>query len=340
VKIAIDARPLNPPMSGIGRYTTEIVNRLNKHVSFQMNHKRILCFLDNKADLFWSPRHHLPLWSKQTPLVVTIHDLVYRKFPETMRAPSLILEKLLLPHSAKKANHIITISNATKNDLIKILHIPESKISVIHSGYVEFKPAPKQNLQKLGIQKPFILFLGTMEPRKNIDRLISAYLALPQHLQDSYQLVLAGGSGWKSADLFQRLDGLSKENIVYLGHVADDLIYNLYTQATCFAFPSLYEGFGLPILEAMSLGCPVLTSTDPACVEVSGNAALHVDPQSVEAILIGLTQMLEDSALRQKLKQQGLLNVKRFSWDQAAKRHLEIFEQVLSQAQPQTDQTH
>ena len=340
MKIAIDARPLDRPMSGIGRYTTEIMTRLNNQVTFHTYNQRKLCFFDNKADLFWSPRHHLPIWSNQTPLVVTIHDLVYRKFPETMKTPSLILEKLLLPYSARKAHHIITLSNATKSDLIKLLHIPESKISVIHSGYVEFKPTPKQNLQKFNIQKPFILFLGTMEPRKNIDRLISAYLALPQHLQDNYQLVLAGGSGWKSADLFQCLEGLPKENFVYLGHVDDDLIYNLYTQATCFAFPSLYEGFGLPILEAMSLGCPVLTSTDPACIEVSGDAALHVNPHSVATISIGLTQMLEDSALRRKLKQQGLTHVKQFSWDQAAKRHLEIFEQVLSQAQPQTDQTH
>ncbi len=360
MKLGIDARPLSPKPTGIGRYTEEIVLRLenqidcelfsDKEITTQLKKVHLHAFSGTdipkrfkksviwqqlllprvlkkaKPDLFWSPRHHLPLLGcKEIPMVLTIHDLVYRKMPETMKRSNWMLEKILLAASVKRADHIIAISHATKQALIEELNTPENKITVIHSGYVKFTKQPKIDLTILGINKPFILFLGSMEPRKNIDRLLSAYLALPKELQDQYQLVLAGSKGWKSDNLFKRINALPQEKVIYLGYVDDTQIYNLYKQAKIFAFPSLYEGFGLPILEAMSLGCPVLTSTDSACTEVAGDAAIVVDPVSIEAIAEGLKKALTDSLLCGSLIQKAYENIKRFSWDTAAQQHLSIF---------------
>ena len=364
MKLAIDARPLSPKPTGIGRYTEQILLRIEAEADCQLFSDKDIVTQLHKAqlhpcaglnipkflkrwliwqqlllpdvlkkansDLFWSPRQQLPLLGcKKLPMILTIHDLVYHKMPETMRYSNYILEKLLLEKSLQRADHIIAISNATKQILIEDLHIPETKITLIHSGYVTLPAQTLLNLATYGITKPFILFLSTLEPRKNVDRLISAYLDLPADLQNQYQLVLAGNAGWKSEAIFKRIETLPKDKIVYLGYVNDALIYNLFKQATLFAFPSLYEGFGLPILEAMSLDCPVLTSTDPACVEVSGNAALHVDPLSIIEIQQGLKTLLENASFRKELIQKGKENIKRFSWDTSAQKHLALFKEVL-----------
>ncbi len=355
MKIALDARPLSHSLSGIGRYTFEILKRIAPQCRLELFSNEALktkvspadahlierhplpyslgkllwqqqqvpkALKKSKPDLFWSPRHHLPLFGcKKIPMVLTIHDLVYRKMPETMKTSNWAVEKLLLAASVKRADHIITVSHATKQSLIEELRVPEHKMTVIHSGY--FEPIsthfPKRD-------KPYILFLGTLEPRKNIERLIDAYLALPKILQDTYDLVLAGGLGWKSEALHAKIVAHS-DKIHALGFVDDATAVGLMKQASCFAFPSLYEGFGLPILEAMRLDCPVLTSTDPACMEVSGDAALHVDPLSVDSINQGLQKILEDESLRQSLIQKGQHNLLRFSWDKAAEQHLAVFKQ-------------
>ena len=363
LKLGVDALPLAAKPSGIGRYTEQILTQLefqtdchlfsNKTIVTQLQKAKFHLFsginipkclrksivwqqfflpkiLKNAhCDVFWSPRMQLPLLGcKNTPMVVTVHDLVYRKMPETMKYSNYLLEKLLLERSVKRADHIIADTEATKQSIVEELHVPEAKITVIHLSYVEIKDQPYIDLISLGITKPFVLFLGTLEPRKNIDRLISAYLALPQKLQDQYQLVLAGGSGWKSEDLVKRIKSLPQNKVLALGYLDDPVIYNLYKQATVFTFPSLYEGFGMPIIEAMSMGCPVLTSTDPACMEVSGTAALHVDPLSVESITRGLQKMLNDAQLRQEMIAVGFENIKRFSWSFAAQKHLEVFSSV------------
>ncbi len=356
INLAIDARPLSLQPTGIGRYTEEILSRLqtqvdcslfsDKNIITQLKNVRLYPFSgahiprrlkksvlwqqlllpktlrQSRCDLFWSPRHHLPLLGcKKVPMVLTIHDLVYRKMPETMKRSNWILEKLLLAASVKRADHVIAISQATRQSLIEELKTPEHKISVIHSGYFQIPAVSAQ-----ARAKPYILFLGTLEPRKNIERLVDAYLGLPQYLQDEYDLVLAGGRGWKSETLFSKI--ATSPHINALGFVNDIEAATLLRNATCFAFPSLYEGFGLPILEAMAAGTPVLTSNDPACVEVSGDAALHVDSLSVESISHHLQTLLEDAHLRQSLVQKGFENIKRFSWDTAAAAHLKVFQGI------------
>lgn len=351
MKLAIDARPLAHPKSGIGRYTKEIIDHLPKEVLLQLysdqesGQKSILwqqfalpkLLQHNHPNLFWSPRHHLPLRGcNNIPMVLTIHDLVYRKAPKTMRFSRFLIEKFLLAKSVKHADHIIAVSEATKKDLISELKVSAEKITVIHSGYI--KPVLENRAHFPNLNKPYILFLGTLEPRKNLERLLAAYLQLPQALQETYDLVLAGGPGWKSKSLLHKIHSLP--NVHYLGPVSDVEIFSLFKNAACFAFPSLYEGFGLPILEAMSMGTPVLTSNDPACREVAGDAAVFVDPLSVEHIRVGLKTLLEDKILQTDLRERGFKNMQRFSWDKAAKEHLKVFQQVLFQAQHPTDQKH
>ncbi len=363
MKIAVDARPLSPRPTGIGRYTEQILLHLQDRVKWELlsdkaiftqlktAHCHPFCGLgiprffkrwliwqqgllpavirQTQADLFWSPRQQLPLFgASNVPMVLTIHDLVSHKMPETMRYSNYLLEKLLLEKSLRRANHIIAVSESTQKTLVETFAIPEKKITVIHHGYTALPAQAPIDLQPLGITRPFILFLSTLEPRKNVDRLLSAYLALSPNLRDQYQLVLAGGVGWKSEPLLQRIQSLKDSGVVSLGYVNDALIYNLLKQATVFAFPSLYEGFGLPILEAMSMNCPVLTSTDPACVEVSGEAALHVDPLSVDALSNGLQKLLENPSLRQDLIQKGQQNLHRFAWQRSAEAHLAVFKKL------------
>lgn len=366
MKIAVDARPLSPKPTGIGRYTEEILLHLENEIHCTLySDKDILTHLkkaelhpssgttmpkyfkksilwqqyllpkmlkQSSFDLFWSPRHHLPLIGcNKIPMVLTIHDLVYRKHPETMKKTNWLLEKLLLAASVKRADHIITISHAIKQDLISELKTPAEKVTVIHSGYFKPQSEAQIELKTLGIHKPYILFLGTIEPRKNIERLLEAYLTLPQSLQNSYQLVLAGGGGWKNKKLLAKINSLSKDKVNYLGYVNNTEIYTLFKNATCFAFPSIYEGFGLPLLEAMSLGCPALTSQDPACMEISNDAAIHVNAFSIESINQGLEKILSNTKLREELRTKGFKNIKRFSWEKAAQAHVGIFKKVIDQ---------
>jgi glycosyltransferase involved in cell wall biosynthesis len=349
MKIAIDARPLLQPVSGIGRYLSELLSRFPQYsdVECELLHEQSLpralpgeasgkllwqqwqlkSWLEvHTPDLFWSPRHHLPLIGcRKIPMILTIHDLVYRRHPHTMKKANWAMEKLLFAASVKRADHIITVSHATAEALQEDLHTPAAKISVIHSGYSITGTYPSVDLSVLGIVKPIILFVSSMEPRKNPARLLEAYLSLPAAVQAEYQLVFVGSAGWKSAAVLEKIRHQPASSVLYLGHVDDACLNALFKAATCFAFPSLYEGFGLPILEAMSKGVPVLTSTDPACMEVAGNAALIVDPLSTEAIQAGLCTLLENAPLREDLRTKAYLNLKRFSWDDAARAHVDVF---------------
>lgn len=363
-KIGINALPLIYPITGIGRYTFEIIKQLSSYPEVELYLytccplkvdvsalKNVRLCLDpssmnkklwqqlklgaliqrDQLHLFWSPRHHLPFFTGTIPCVVTIHDLVYRKFPGTMRLLNLLSEKLLLHYSVKKAKQVITVSQATQKDLMAELAVPKKKISVIHSGYFEPPAHTLINLNSLGITKPFVLFLGTLEPRKNIARLIDAFLALPLSLKKQYQLVLAGGIGWKSQEIQTRLNDPSTQGtLLYVGYVNDHEAYSLFKQAALFAFPSLYEGFGLPLLEAMNAETPILTSTDPACQEIAGDAAVCVNPYDIPGMSSALQEMLEHPELRARLTQKGRSRLQKFSWQASAQAHFEVFKKVLS----------
>jgi glycosyltransferase involved in cell wall biosynthesis len=365
IKVGVNALPLIYSITGIGRITYETIKHLAQQEGIELylytcaplkvdlsSYKNIHIKMDpdyapkkffkqkiiwqqlrlpqlarqDQLDLFWSPRHQLPSRTiNGIPQVLTVYDLVAKKFPETMKPRNLLIERLFFKSTLKKADHVITISNAAKNDLCEFYNYPSSQISVSHPSFFELAQHQPTDLTTLGLTKPFILYIGTLEPRKNLSRLIDAYLNLPAELKAQYDLVFAGGKGWKSEALLEKV-----KQIKYLGYVDDATAYTLLKQATLFAFPSLYEGFGLPILEAMNLGTPVLTSIDPACKETAGGAAYLVNPLDTNDIKEGLVKFLTNAALRQEFINKGLVRVQNFSWDRSAKQYLEVFKKVLA----------
>jgi glycosyltransferase involved in cell wall biosynthesis len=344
------------PTTGIGRYTQEIVSRLvdspNEFFLYGFNRLESAPDADNvrvrcarrrapihfytqsmfalwakrdSVDVFWSPRHHLPLLM-HPPAVVTIHDLVWKRYGDTMVRKSRIQEKLLMPASLRKARCIIAVSQATANDIVafypdvgdKITVIPEASSLAQISQDTAACPA-----------QPYMLFVGTMEPRKNLERILLALRMLIETGADSHRLVIAGNRGWKN-DAVHRLlqEPAVASHVDVLGRVSNERLVSLYKNADFVVAPSLYEGFGLVVLEAMSFGVPVVTANTSSLSEVAGHAAILVDPADVDAIASAMRQLIEDRGLHHALSQRGLNRSQAFSWDQASDKTLEVLEEA------------
>lgn len=290
-----------------------------------------------KPDVFFSPGHYAPRFSP-VPTVISIMDLAFFHFPEYFTQKDLAQLKSWTNYSVKKAKAVITISDSTKNDIIKLYDVPDKKIHVVYLGIknaVTLTPHiyPMQELQtKYGISKDFILFVGTLQPRKNIQRLIQAFAELlkQKKYQDSpLQLVIVGKKGWQYDEILAAPKKLGIEDRVkFLDFVPDEELVMLYKNALCFAWPSLYEGFGLPILEAMKLGCPVITSNVSSMPEAGGDASLYVDPEDTEDIAEKLDKVLSDPKLRSEMIEKGKKQVQKFSWEKTAKETLAVLEEV------------
>jgi glycosyltransferase involved in cell wall biosynthesis len=273
-------------------------------------------------DLYHAPDFTLP--PVQARSVLTVHDLSFVRDPESA-APGLrdYLNKVV-PRSVQRADHIIAVSQATKADLIDLYHTPESKITVLYEGVDSiFKPTPNPAIRDkyaLG-PTPYIFSISTIQPRKNYVRLIQALAALP-----NYNLVIAGGPGWLHEPIYAEADKPAvKGRVKFIGFVPDSDLSSLYTEAAAFAYPSLYEGFGLPLLEAMACGTPTLTSNVSCLPEVAGDAAILVDPYSVEAIAEGLKQTLAQSEI---LRPKGFARAAQFRWDAVARDLLSLYQSV------------
>jgi glycosyltransferase involved in cell wall biosynthesis len=275
-----------------------------------------------KMNVFWSPRHVLP-WTKipHIPYLLTINDLVWKVCPQTMDKKNYYHEKLLVPHSVKNAAAIICISETTKQDLMRFLNVSENKIHVsylapIHTALIQPFPSTYNALHG---NKSFILALGTQEPRKNHRRLIEAYAKLPSTLQQEFKLIIVGKKGWGNTNLTTLVDELNlKSSIFIYDYLSEDIVSYLLQQATCLAFPSLYEGFGLPLVEAMAMGTAVITSNIGAMAEITQDAAILIDPYNVDNIAEGLQTVLQNNSLRKNLKEKGLQRAKSFSWQKTA----------------------
>lgn len=269
---------------------------------------------------------------KQLPLVSTIHDLAILKFPETAHPQILKMHQRSWQELRKREAEIIAVSQTTKRDIVELLDIPATKIHVVYEALPEETSQVADSItdieyerlkNKLQLTKPYLLFVGTREPRKNLRRLIEAWDALA----DEYQLLIAGEAGWDETDSRETLH----PNLRFLGKVSDKELVVLYSEAELLAFPSLYEGFGLPILEAFYLGCPVVTSNVSSMPEVSGNAAELVDPLSVESIRDGLTKVLHESDLAQKQRlQKMIIRLHLFNWKKVAEETVAVYRQALS----------
>jgi glycosyltransferase involved in cell wall biosynthesis len=271
-------------------------------------------------------------------LVVTIYDLSFVTHPEHHLPANvehcLAGTRLAIDH----ADAIIAISDHTRRDLVERLEVPSERIAVTplaHDPGLARVSDPEKCAavrKRYDLPEHFALFLGALEPRKNLGRLLDAYAALPQGLRRDVHLVVAGMSGWLNDSIHKRVADLGLEDAVHFaGYVEDADLATLYSQATVFAYPSIYEGFGLPVLEAMACGTPVLTSNVSSLPEVTGDAAVLVTPTDVGSITSGLRRLLENPSLRADLAARGIAQAARFSWDRCAEQTLTVYRRVLGQ---------
>jgi glycosyltransferase involved in cell wall biosynthesis len=290
----------------------------------------------NQPDLCHFPNNSASL-SCAAPYIVTIHDASLFLYSQTHPRSRLLALRLLLPLVARRATAVITPSKQACQDLIHILKLPPDKVHVINGAAPDdFQPLtdPVQQdylRQKYDLPPQFILYVGTIEPRKNLVRLVRAVRNLHQR-GCHVPLFIVGPQGWKmNGVLEQEIKTMPEPELVrYLGYVAQADLPGIYSLATVFAFPSLYEGFGLPPLEAMSCGTAVLTSQASAMAEVCGDAAYLIDPYNEEDISDGLHQLLSDSAQRNNLQARGLQRASQFSWKRTAQETADLYQQVLS----------
>ncbi len=286
--------------------------------------------------LLFVPAHVLP-WTwparRLPPSVVTVHDLGYHYFPESHPARQRFYLTVGTRWSVTTATRVIAVSQATAADLVRLYAVPPEKIRVVHEAAVPLAPPCADGVaaahRRFHLARPYALYVGTIQPRKNLERLIRAYARLAAAGDPGWELVLAGKPGWLSDPLFTLARDLRMEHRVhFLGYVPDELLPALLRGAIFFAFPSLFEGFGLPVLEAQQLGVPVMTANSSALPEVAGNAALYVDPTDVDAIADAMLRLSQDEALRQQLIEAGYRNVERFSWEKAAQETLAVLEEA------------
>jgi glycosyltransferase involved in cell wall biosynthesis len=291
-------------------------------------------WITGPIDLFHSPDFTLPPTRRGTRTILTVHDLSFVR--DTGSAMPVLRDYLnqVVPRSVARADLVLADSQATRADIMALYNSGPDKIEVLYSGVNEsFQPVrdPSQLAAvraKYGIGgEPFILAVGTLQPRKNYVRLIQAFAALPGR---EFRLVIAGGRGWLFDEIFSEVERLSLGGrVIFPGFAADEDLPALYSAASVVAYPSTYEGFGLPILEAFACETPVVTSTASSLPEVAGDAALLVPPTDVDALSAALQRALQDAALRRQLVAAGLERVKQFSWQKSARQLLGHYQRLV-----------
>jgi glycosyltransferase involved in cell wall biosynthesis len=285
-------------------------------------------------DVFYSPDFVLPPTRRSTRTLLTVHDLSFLRYPEAF-VPKLrrYLERLV-PRSIARADVVLADSAATQADIVSLLGAPSDKVQVLYSGVhprfrPEAEPGERERLQarySIG-GRPYVLSVGTVQPRKNYIRLIHAFNQLTNQPTNHppIQLLIAGGRGWLYQDIFAEAEKQG-DRVRLLGFVNEADLPALYRNAALFAFPSLYEGFGLPVLEAMACGVPVVCSDASSLPEVAGDAALLVDPHDEDALAEALARVLEETDLRREMIIRGLAQAARFTWERAARQLAGMFD--------------
>ncbi|MDA1076443.1 MAG: glycosyltransferase family 1 protein [Proteobacteria bacterium] len=353
LRIGVDARPLHHPTSGIGRYLGKLLAEFlqqsphrwylytdrplntdfeQTQVQVRAGHiaikaaSSLFCqrtfprwAKEDQLDLFWSPRHHLPVLD--IPSVVTIHDLVWRKQPETMIRLGRIIESLLMPGALTRATTILTPSISTAEDIRDYRPDCSDKIVV-----TPLAPTLEPSEHPGPPSQRSLLFVGTIEPRKNLLRVIDAFMSLSGAAK-LYTLKVAGHQGWKNTAELKRLnDPALKGRVQFMGAVTDDQLQRLYAEADFLVAPSLYEGCGLQILDALAFGKPVITSNISSLPEVAGKAGLLVDPRSVPQIADAIRTLIEDPSTYERLRANAVLEVQAYSWRSTARSTLSALE--------------
>ncbi len=275
------------------------------------------------------------------PLVVTIHDLAFERMPETFTRRGSFQLKLTVRRTAKKAARIATVSEYSRQDLLELYRIPPEKVVVTYNGVESgFTPQPSRPdeaaevRRRFGVSRDFLLAVGSLQPRKNLVRLIRAYARLRSEREDfSLQLVIVGRKLWLANEIFDEVKRHRwAGDVILTGYVADEDLPALYRAARAFVYPSLFEGFGLPPLEAMACGTPVVTSDVSSLPEVAGDAALLIDPNDEQALANALVEITRDERLRAELREKGIAQAKKFAWRDVAEKTLTLYREAYSSA--------
>lgn len=368
MRIAVDARLVSYAVGGISQYTVRLIQALaglhtgDKILVLESQkagsdapwpggvrrvkmitppHNRFeqitlpMELLRIPADLLHSP-DFIPPFRHRSPSVITIHDLAFMRFPHLLTADSARYYGQV-DKAVKRADQIIAVSHSTMQDIVKLLHVGPEKISVVYSAAApECRPLTdeekRERKRQLGLPDRFILFVGTLEPRKNLPTLLEA---LPRVWQEHrVPLVVVGGKGWLYERVFMTLDRLrlTEEQVHLVGTVPSQQLADYYGCATCLVMPSLYEGFGLPALEAMACGTPVIVSNVSSLPEIVGDSGLQVDPEDVEGLAETLVRLLADEELRLKLGQMGLQRAACFSWERTARETLSVYQRAVGKS--------
>ena len=363
MRVGIDARLVYYSQAGIGQYILHLVDGLacldseNEYVLLQ-SRKDETTILDRpnfRRVSLWTPSHHrleryslnvelmrlgldvlhspdfIPPHRPSCKSVITVHDLAFLLYPHFLTKESARYYGHI-DQAVRWTDHIISVSESTKRDTIEHLGVPEDKITVVYEAANPiFRPldraAAKEEVRnRHGVDGPFVLFVSTIEPRKNVPTLLRALHQLQQCYKEDIRLVLAGGKGWLFEDAFAVVEDLKlDERVHFLGRVSsDDLLY-LYNAAEMLAHPAFYEGFGLPPLEAMACGLPVVVSDIASLPEVVGDAGLLIDPHNVDELTVGMWRLLNNSDLWKEMREKGLRQASRFSWERAARETLDIY---------------
>jgi len=366
--IGIDARPLSyPQLTGIGVYLNsllqaiqeldqenqyylisngaihfEVVNPRWKKLEGRLPQRKIgtlwmQVFVPRlastlKLDLFWGPRHQLPLFMpKEIKTVLTVHDIVHLLFPRTMSLPNLVAERLLMQRSIRRADYVMADSQSTASGIQEHYQVRPTKIGVVYPGgptVSEQMHSPVSDDEKL--PGKYFLFVGTLEPRKNLRAILGAFALLDTERED-VNLVVVGNIGWKNKDVMSLLKAHRyRSRIHFTGYVDAARLSFIYRNALCLLYPSLYEGFGFPILEAMTYGVPVITSNISSMPEVAGDAAMLVNPNDINELANAMNMILSNGNLRDLMVFKGYKRLKEFSWMRCAEEVLDIFKKVSS----------
>jgi glycosyltransferase involved in cell wall biosynthesis len=281
-------------------------------------------------DVVHAPTHYGTFVPSRCRNVITVHDVTPILFPETHERMQVYYHRYVLPHVLRRADAIITISECSKRDIVRIYGVDEAKIHIVYNGVDgRFSPGYRRSSAFVdALPERYILNIGTLEARKNLPRLLEAYaLARKQGL--THPLLIGGARGWRQSSLSQIVERLGLENAVqFLGFVEDEDLPALYARAECLIYPSLYEGFGLPVIEGMASGTPVVTSNCSSMAEVAADAALLVDPLDVADIAEKLLHVAGSAELRDTLREKGLRRAADFSWEKMARETMAVYERT------------
>jgi glycosyltransferase involved in cell wall biosynthesis len=365
MRVGFDVTPLGVPHSGIGTYTVNLFDHLGRQPDAEI--LPLAHFRTDRDPLEWGPKRRLQLnktvwmqavlpwqlarlgadvchftnsvasWRTPCPAIVTIHDTTLWLFPELHPRRRLLSMRPLIPQAARHAKAIIAVSESAKADIVRILKVPAHRVHVVYEAAAAcFQPLCGDGeltsvRRQYQLPEQFVLHVGTIEPRKNLVRLLEAYSQLRRSGKQSLHLVLVGSRGWNDTAVFRAVERLGLGDVVHiLGYVPTEQLVALYNLADCLAFPSLYEGFGLPVVEAMACGTPVVASRRGALPEVAGSAAEFVDATDVDSIAAGLHRVLSDPDRQAELRLNGRARAAHFSWPVAAAQTRDVYDAVAA----------